>query len=93
MGKVRKVVYLCLAIALAVSLMMLLNMRLAGHERMVVIFDSAQSYDYAYISLPNGSMVEGRVEYWSSYDGDMLIVPVDGKTYLTHAANIALVAE
>ena len=48
MGKVRKVVYLCLAIALAVSLMMLLNMRLAGHERMVVIFDSAQSYDYAY---------------------------------------------
>ena len=93
MGKVRKVVYLCLAIALAVSLMMLLNMRLAGHERIVVIFDSAQSYDYAYISLPNGSMVEGRVEYWCSYDGDMLIVTVDGKTYLTHAANIALVAE
>ena len=70
MGKVRKVVYLCLAIALAVSLMMLLNMRLAGHERMVVIFDSAQSYDYAYISLPNGSMVEGRVEYWCSYHAD-----------------------
>lgn len=80
-------VRLCLTMILAA----VLCCSLAGCNR--TIFDTTYSYDYAYIALPNGTVVEGNVENWRDYDGDQLQVTIDGKTYLTHATNVVLVAE
>ena len=58
------------------------------------IFDTTYSFDYAIISLPNGKVIEGKVESWTDYeDGDQLQVKINGKTYLVHSSNIALIAE
>lgn len=55
-------------------------------------FDTTYSFEYAYISLPGGQVIEGAVESWTDFeDGDQLQVTIDGKTYLTHATNVVLV--
>lgn len=54
--------------------------------------DTNDNFEYAYISLPGGEVIEGIVESWTDFeDGDQLQVTIDGKTYLTHATNIVLV--
>lgn len=54
--------------------------------------DTTYGFEYGYISLPGGEVIEGAVESWTDFeDGDQLQVTIDGKTYLTHAANIVLV--
>lgn len=56
------------------------------------IVDITYKYDYAVISLPNGEVVEGRIESWRDYDdGDQIQVKIAGKTYLVHSINIALI--
>jgi len=56
------------------------------------LVDTNYSFEYAYISLPGGEVIEGTVESWTDFeDGDQLQVTIDGKTYLTHATNIVLV--
>lgn len=58
------------------------------------IFDTTYSFDYAIISLPNGEVVEGEVTSWLDYeDGDQIQVKIEGKTYLVHSSNIALITE
>lgn len=45
---------------------------------------------YAYIELPGGGIVEGKVDsLWNR--GDLLHVVIDGTTYLTHANRVVLV--
>lgn len=57
------------------------------------LFDLTYQFDYAYVSLPDGEHVEGKVDSWTDYeDGDQLQVKIDGVTYLTHASNVVLVA-
>lgn len=56
--------------------------------------DATYKFDQAIIYLPNGDIVEGRVESWVDFeDGDMIQVKIDGATYLTHSANVVLIAE
>ena len=56
------------------------------------VVDTNYSFEYVYISLPGGKVIEGVVESWTDFeDGDQLQVTIDGKTYLTHATNIVLV--
>ena len=58
------------------------------------IFDTTYSFDYAIISLPNGEVVEGKVDSWIDYeDGDQIQVKIKGTTYLVHSSDIALIAE
>lgn len=58
------------------------------------IFDTTYNFDRAIISLPNGEIVEGKVENWTDYeDGDQIQVKIDGTTYLVHSSNVALIAE
>jgi major membrane immunogen (membrane-anchored lipoprotein) len=56
------------------------------------IIDTTWHYNYAYITLPEGS-VEGEVTSWIDYeDSDMVQVRMkDGTTYCTHGSNIVLV--
>ncbi len=63
---------------------------LTGCNRQII--DLTYSYNYAYISLPNGECVEGKIQSWTDYeDGDQLQVKIDGKTYLTDTTRCVLV--
>lgn len=54
--------------------------------------DTAWNYDYAYVLLPNGKVIEGNVEKWRDYeDGDQIQVKIEGKTYLTDTTRCVLV--
>lgn len=56
------------------------------------IIDLTYAYDTAIIRLPNGEIVQGKVESWTDYaDGDQVQVKVNGKVYLVHSANVALI--
>lgn len=65
-------------------------MFLTGCNKQIV--DLTYKFDYAIISLPNGEVVEGKVQSWKDYeDGDQIQVKVSDTTYLVHAANVALI--
>lgn len=56
------------------------------------VIDTTYSFDYAYIRLANGEVVEGPIDSWKDYeDGDQLQVVIKGTTYLTHASNVTLI--
>lgn len=58
------------------------------------IFDTTYSFDSAILTLPNGKVIEGKVESWTDYeDGDQIQVKINGKTYLVHSSNIVLISE
>ncbi len=58
------------------------------------IIDLTYAYDTAIIKLPNGEVVQGKVESWTDYkDGDQLQIKVNGKVYLVHSANVVLIKE
>lgn len=54
--------------------------------------DTTWDYDYAYVKLQNGEVVEGPVSYWRDYeDGDQIQVKINDNTYLVHASNCTLI--
>lgn len=56
------------------------------------LFDTTYTYDKAVVRLPNDKIIEGKVESWKDYeDGDQIQVKIDGKTYLVHSTNCALI--
>jgi len=56
------------------------------------VIDTTWSFDYAYIDLGNGTVVEGKVESWKDWnDSDMVQVKINGKTYYTHGSNVVLI--
>lgn len=58
------------------------------------IIDLTYHFNRAIISLPNGEIIEGKVESWRDYeDGDQLQVKIDGTTYLVHSSQVVLIAD
>lgn len=58
------------------------------------VVDFTYSYKYAIINLPNGTIVEGKVDSWRDYeDGDQIQVTINGVTYLVHASDAVLMTE
>ena len=56
--------------------------------------DTKYNFDRAVIKLPNGEVIEGKVESWRDFeDGDQLQVKIDGNTYLVHSNNCVLIDE
>lgn len=45
------------------------------------------TYSWAQIKLPDGTIIEGKVDNWNDCEGDQLRITIDGTTYLVHAAN------
>ena len=75
-------------IALFLALIMTVCI-LCGCNKQLV--DFTYKFDNAIICLPNGDIIEGKVDSWKDYeDGDQIQVVIDGKTYLVHASNIVL---
>lgn len=58
------------------------------------IFDTTYTFTRAIISLPDGTVIDGKVDSWKDYeDGDQIQVKIDGVTYLVHSSNICLISE
>lgn len=58
------------------------------------VLDTTYSFEKAIISLPNGDIVEGKVQSWTDFeDADQIQVKIDGKQYLTHISNVVLISE
>ncbi len=58
------------------------------------IIDLTYSFDRAIVGLPNGEVVEGKVQSWKDYeDGDQIQVKIDDVTYLAHSEDVVLIAE
>jgi hypothetical protein len=57
-------------------------------------FDTTYKYDRAIISLPNGEVIDSKIDGWTDYeDGDQIQVKINGKTYLVHSSDVVLIAE
>ena len=84
----KKIIAMILIAVISLSLILFA----AGCNKQMV--DLTYSYEYAIISLPNGEVVEGKVSSWTDFeDGDQIQVKIDGKTYLVHSSNIALISD
>ncbi len=58
------------------------------------IFDTTYRFEKAILSLPDGTVVSGKVDSWRDYeDGDQIQVKINGTTYLVHSSNIVLINE
>lgn len=58
------------------------------------ILDTTFRFERAIIELPNGDIIDGKVESWTDYsDGDQIQVKIDGKTYLVHSSDVALITK
>ena len=69
-----------------VSLLSLLV--LTGCNKQVV--DLTYTYNYAIIQLPNGEVVEGKIQSWNDYEGEQLQVKINGVIYLCSSYNCVL---
>lgn len=75
-----------------IAIMTFIVATLSGCNKQII--DTTYSFDKAIISLPNGEIVEGKVDSWKDYDdGDQIQVKINGSTYLVHSSNIVLVKE
>ena len=76
--------------AAILALGMVLSMSACNRQ----IIDLTYNYKYAIISLPDGEIVEGKVDSWKDFeDGDQLQVTINGVTYLVHATDAVLMTE
>lgn len=71
----------------AVLLCVLLLCTSCGNHQFI---DTTWTYNYAIIELPNGEIVEGKVESWNDYDGEQLQVKINGVIYLTNSFHCVL---
>lgn len=72
------------------SIVMILSM--TGCNRQII--DTTFSYNRAIIHLPDGTVIDGKVQSWKDYeDGDQIQVKIDGVTYLVDCMNIVLISE
>lgn len=91
MNKNKKNAYF-IAIALIVSIIALISSLGCEVEGSYQYFDTAWSFDYAQIRMPDGQIIEGYLESWKDFeDGDQLQVKIDGSTYLVHSSNVVLI--
>lgn len=72
----------------ALAIGVLLITTLIGCNKQIV--DLNYTYNYAVIQLPNGEIVEGKIQTWTDYEGEQLQVKIDGVVYLCSSYNCVL---
>ena len=77
-------------IAMILALLMVLSTTGCGNY---TYFDFQYTFNRAIIQLPDGEVVEGKIDSWTDYEGDQLQIEIDGTVYLVHAANAVMIAE
>lgn len=71
------------------AVFLVLSLASCGNKDMI---DTVYTYDYAYIQMPDGNVVQGKVENWRDYsDGDQIQVKINGNIYLVHSSKIVLI--
>ena len=77
---------------IALLLVLLMAWLLCGCNR--TVFDTTYTFNYAFVSLPDGSCIDGPIKAWKDWeDSDMMQVTFsDGTIYYTHSSNVVLVA-
>ena len=85
------IVILCVILVVVVAGLIIYWESTHGNRRLI---DTKNRFDRAIIQLPNGETVEGKVSSWLDYsDSDVVQITVNGKTYLTHYANVCLIGD
>ena len=74
-------------IAILCATVMIFGLTGCGNKK---VFDLQYSFNYAIIQLPNGEIVEGKVDSWKDYEGEQLQIEIDGIVYLTNSYNCIL---
>lgn len=58
------------------------------------VIDTTYRYERAVIELPDGEIIDGKVQSWRDYeDGDQIQVKIDGVTYLVHSSDVVLITK
>lgn len=57
------------------------------------LLDTTYRFDKAIIAMPDGSVIKGNIESWADYEGDIVQVKINGKTYITQYSNVVMIAE
>lgn len=77
----KKILTVCVSTLAGIMLM-------TGCNKQVI--DLTYSYSWAQLKMPDGTIVERRLDSWDDYEGDQLQVKIDGLTYLVHSSNVVL---
>lgn len=85
-------------IIVVIMLLIVCALTLIGCETGNRIASDVQTFDYAYVYLNGNKIVEGAVTQWRDYKksnskSDAVLVMIGGKYYLTHYANVVLIAD
>ena len=81
----KKIIVFVLALVMLVSVLCSCNRQL---------IDVTYKYNYAYIELPGGEVVEGKLDSWYDYENsDVIQIVINGVSYLTHYDNVVLIAK
>ena len=76
-------------LAVMLTSLMILGLTGCGNKDM---FDTVYTFDRAIIELPNGEIVEGKIDRWTDYeDGDQIQITIDGTIYLVHSSKCVLI--
>lgn len=73
-----------------ISIITIIFILTTGCNRQLI--DTTFSYKYAIIQLPNGEIVEGKVDSYRIYNNGILIY-ISGVEYLTDLENVVLITE
>lgn len=84
------------AIALVITIIILIlsGLGVFGTVYNKQLWDVTFSFERAVIAMPDGHIIEGKVDSWKDFnDADQIQVKMGGKTYLTHISNVVLISE
>lgn len=60
----------------------------------VQMIDTTWHFDYAQIKMPDGSVVEGKVESRTDFGNkNQIQINIDGVQYRTHSSNVVLISK
>lgn len=77
---------------LPMVLAIIMGVMLSGCNKQMV--DLTYKFDRAIVALPNGEVIEGKLDSWLDFENsDQIQVKIDGVTYLVHSGDVVLVKE
>ena len=76
-------------LAVMLTSLVVLGLTGCGNKDM---FDTVYTFDRAIVELPNGEVVEGKIDKWADYeDGDQIQITINGTIYLVHSSKCVLI--
>lgn len=57
------------------------------------LIDTTYTFNRAIVRLPDGTVIEGKLDSWKDYDSDQLQVKINDTVYLVHSNNVVLIKD